>query len=73
MDEFKRIVTESEVMKEDDNNWPAPDRVGRQELEVRRGRRDEEEVFCRVSFRLVLVTQISAPILKNFSINSRFD
>jgi protein mago nashi len=21
-------------MKEDDNNWPAPDRVGRQELEV---------------------------------------
>merc|ERR1712183_632777 len=22
------------VMKEDDNHWPAPDRVGRQELEV---------------------------------------
>ena len=21
-------------MKEDDNNWPAPDRVGRQELEI---------------------------------------
>lgn len=24
----------SKVMKEDDNNWPEPDRVGRQELEV---------------------------------------
>ena len=23
-----------QVMKEDDNNWPAPDRVGRQELEI---------------------------------------
>lgn len=23
-----------QVMKEDDSNWPAPDRVGRQELEV---------------------------------------
>ena len=24
----------SQVMKEDDNNWPEPDRVGRQELEI---------------------------------------
>ncbi|EFJ44155.1 mago nashi-like protein [Volvox carteri f. nagariensis] len=32
--ELKRIVEDSEIMKEDDNNWPAPDRVGRQELEV---------------------------------------
>ncbi|KXZ54205.1 hypothetical protein GPECTOR_5g299 [Gonium pectorale] len=42
--ELKRIVEDSEVgwvagradsiLKEDDNNWPAPDRVGRQELEV---------------------------------------
>lgn len=23
-----------QILKEDDNNWPAPDRVGRQELEV---------------------------------------
>eukprot|EP00899_Mesostigma_viride_P005024 jgi/Mesvir1/14522/Mv05218-RA.1 len=34
MKEFKRIITESEVMKEDDSLWPPPDRVGRQELEV---------------------------------------
>ncbi|GLC41963.1 Protein mago nashi 2 [Pleodorina starrii] len=32
--ELKRIVEDSEILKEDDNNWPAPDRVGRQELEV---------------------------------------
>ncbi|GAX78581.1 hypothetical protein CEUSTIGMA_g6020.t1 [Chlamydomonas eustigma] len=34
IDEFKRIIVESDVIKEDDNNWPLPDRVGRQELEV---------------------------------------
>ncbi|KAI8588099.1 Protein mago nashi 2 [Geranomyces variabilis] len=32
--ELKRIVQESEVMKEDDKLWPVPDRVGRQELEI---------------------------------------
>mmetsp|Transcript_11182 Transcript_11182/g.24081 ORF Transcript_11182/g.24081 Transcript_11182/m.24081 type:complete len:149 (+) Transcript_11182:111-557(+) len=34
IDEFKRIIVDSEILKEDDNNWPPPDRVGRQELEV---------------------------------------
>ncbi|KAJ3067144.1 Protein mago nashi 2 [Podochytrium sp. JEL0797] len=34
MREFKRIIAESEVMKEDDSEWPMPDRVGRQELEI---------------------------------------
>jgi len=32
--ELKRIIQDSEITKEDDNNWPSPDRVGRQELEV---------------------------------------
>merc|ERR1711898_14011 len=32
--EMKRMVQEAEIMKEDDNNWPHPDRVGRQELEI---------------------------------------
>ena len=32
--ELKRIIEDSEVLKEDDSNWPAPDRVGRQELEI---------------------------------------
>ncbi|KAJ3107011.1 Protein mago nashi 2 [Phlyctochytrium planicorne] len=32
--ELKRIIEDSEVMKEDDKLWPMPDRVGRQELEI---------------------------------------
>ena len=32
--ELKRIVTDSEVLKEDDENWPEADRVGQQELEI---------------------------------------
>ena len=31
---LKKIVTDSEILKEDDRNWPTPDKVGRQELEV---------------------------------------
>nr|CUU98896.1 hypothetical transcript [Hymenolepis microstoma] len=34
MEELKRIILESDIMSEDDSNWPAPDRVGRQELEI---------------------------------------
>jgi len=37
LDELKRIIEESEITKEDDNNWPEPDRVGRQELEIKIG------------------------------------
>ncbi|PQQ00229.1 protein mago nashi homolog [Prunus yedoensis var. nudiflora] len=32
--ECRRIISESEILKEDDVNWPEPDRVGRQELEI---------------------------------------
>ncbi|CAD5211994.1 unnamed protein product [Bursaphelenchus xylophilus] len=32
--ELKRIVLESDILLEDDNKWPEPDRVGRQELEI---------------------------------------
>jgi protein mago nashi len=34
LNELKRIIEDSEILKEDDNNWPQPDRVGRQELEI---------------------------------------
>ena len=33
--ELKRIIEDSEILKEDDQMWPRPDRVGRQELEVK--------------------------------------
>merc|ERR1711964_97675 len=34
LEECKRVIQESEILKEDDANWPEPDDVGRQELEV---------------------------------------
>ena len=34
MEEVKRIVTKSEVVEEDDSQWPEPDVTGRQELEI---------------------------------------
>ena len=39
------MVEDSEVMAEDDNLWPQPDRVGRQELEI---------VIGKISFSLSL-------------------
>merc|ERR1712110_967090 len=38
MKELRKTIEDSEILKEDDNHWPAPDRVGRQELEVVCGR-----------------------------------
>ena len=37
IDEFRRIIEESEVTKENDEKWPRPDSVGRQELEIKIG------------------------------------
>jgi len=34
LDELKRIIEESEIMKEDDSVWPLADKVGKQELEI---------------------------------------
>jgi len=34
MGELKRVIEDSEIMKEDDHQWPQPDRVGKQELEI---------------------------------------
>ncbi|XP_058104066.1 protein mago nashi homolog [Magnolia sinica] len=44
--ECRRIIAESVIMKEDDNNWPEPDRVGRQELEIVMG---NEHIFFTTS------------------------
>jgi hypothetical protein len=37
VEELRRLVQESEIMKEDDGKWPKKNIVGRQELEVRLG------------------------------------
>lgn len=34
LNEAKRIVEDAEILKEDDAEWPEPDRSGRQELEL---------------------------------------
>merc|ERR1712093_220342 len=37
VDEIKRIIKTSEIMKEDDSKWPQKNKDGRQELEIRLG------------------------------------
>jgi len=34
LNELENIIKDSDILGCDDNDWPAPDRVGRQELEV---------------------------------------
>lgn len=34
MEELKRIVLNSEILNEDDSQWPEPNEDGRQELEI---------------------------------------
>ena len=36
--EARRIIEESEIMREDDKNWPEPSKEGRQEFEIVLGR-----------------------------------
>ncbi|KAF2222907.1 Mago nashi protein [Elsinoe ampelina] len=37
IDEIKRIIKESEILKEDDTKWPHKNKDGKQELEIRLG------------------------------------
>ncbi|EME88976.1 uncharacterized protein MYCFIDRAFT_55492 [Pseudocercospora fijiensis CIRAD86] len=37
VDEIKRIIKDSEILKEDDTKWPQKNKDGRQELEIRMG------------------------------------
>ena len=51
IEEIKKIIRDSEITKEDDNNWPAPDRVGRQELEIKL---DKEHISFTVSREILI-------------------
>ena len=46
IEEFKRIIADSEISREDDHNWPEPDKIGRQELEIKM---DKEHISFTVS------------------------
>ena len=37
VEELKRIIEDSEIVREDDRQWPEADHVGRQELEIKIG------------------------------------
>ena len=50
MDQIKQIVEESEIVKEDDANWPKKNVSGRQELEIRLG---NEHISFEVRFSCV--------------------
>lgn len=52
MSELKRIIEDAEILKEDDRDWPEPDSVGRQELEVVMG---DEHISFTVCFSSNLV------------------
>jgi len=58
VDEVKRIIVESEITKEDDHNWKEPDRVGRQELEIKIG--NEHIAFTCAPIGSLLDVQESA-------------
>jgi protein mago nashi len=53
LEEIKRIICDSEVTGEDDHNWPAADRVGRQELEIKLG--NEHISFSVSNYEFFLV------------------
>ncbi|KAG0175027.1 Protein mago nashi 2 [Apophysomyces sp. BC1034] len=48
LDELKRIIQDSEVMKEDDTQWPPKNVVGSQELEVRMGNEHISFETCKL-------------------------
>ena len=54
LDEARKIIDEAEITKEDDKNWPLPDRVGRQELEIITG---NEHISFTVTYSFLLAFQ----------------
>lgn len=50
--EIKRIIKDSEIMKEDDTKWPQKNKDGRQELEIRLGSEHISFEVCLSIFRL---------------------
>ncbi|EAU38938.1 mago nashi protein [Aspergillus terreus NIH2624] len=53
--QIKRIIKESEIMKEDDSKWPQKNKDGRQELEIRLG---NEHISFEVLWTILTVLPI---------------
>ena len=60
MKELKRIVEDSEIIREDDNLWPEPDEIGRQEFELVLG---DEYVLRTAASRLPSAFCVRACVL----------
>ncbi|KAL2756465.1 hypothetical protein ACRALDRAFT_1093630 [Sodiomyces alcalophilus JCM 7366] len=60
IDEIKRIIRTSEILKEDDSKWPQKNKDGRQELEIHLG---NEKIFFETAKigSLVDVTESADP------------
>jgi protein mago nashi len=56
--EIKKIIKDSEIMKEDDTKWPQKNKDGKQELEIRLGNE-------HISFEVRGFQIGSAPLLTN--------
>ena len=57
VEELKRIIEDSEIVREDDRQWPEADHVGRQELEIKIG--DEHISFTCTKIGSLLDVQDS--------------
>ena len=64
--ELKRIVVDSEIIREDDSAWPPPDSVGRQELEVVLGDQHISFVTSKIGSLVDLESNKDAEGLKIF-------
>jgi len=62
--ELKRIVADSDIMREDDAQWPAPDSIGRQELEIVMGNEHISFVTAKIGSLVDLEGSADAEGLK---------
>jgi protein mago nashi len=53
--ELLKIIRDSEILKEDDNLWPEPDKFGRQELEIILG----DEHICFTTSKIGSLLDVS--------------
>ena len=53
--EMKRIIESSEIVKEEDTNWPKKNIVGKQELEIRIGNDHISFEVCANSYNAALL------------------
>ncbi|KAL8863027.1 MAG: hypothetical protein Q9178_000400 [Gyalolechia marmorata] len=68
--EIKRIIKDSEIMKEDDSKWPEKNKDGRQELEIRLG---NEHISFEVHVSILAMVQSSLIPDKTAKIGSLVD